>query len=195
MNNSNNNCCETPKDNNELLNNKEIIKNMKEIINDNNIESKYKKLMNLYDVMNIEEKNRKIEYNNYITGELYILGEDINNYVRIIGSFEEYKRETNRKNNDFEYMYENENEIKDNCIIEINNKIIPYTYFNKFTDAGKYSIKYSFKNKKSKSNNMFYNCKNLNSINLSHFNTENVINTMGRFYGCSSFSNIDLSGF
>ena len=195
MNNSNNNCCETPKDNNELLNNKEIIKNMKAIINDNNIESKYKKLMNLYDVMNIEEKNRKIEYNNYITGELYILGEDINNYVRIIGSFEEYKRETNRKNNDFEYMYENENEIKDNCIIEINNKIIPYTYFNKFTDTGKYSIKYSFKNKISKPNNMFYNCKNLNSINLSHFNTENIINTMGRFYGCSSFSNIDLSGF
>ena len=190
-----NKCLETPKNNYGFLNDKEIIKNIKEIINDNNIENKFKKMMNLYDVMNIEEKNKRIEYDNYITGELHILEEDVNHLVRIIGSFEEYKREKKIKNNDFDCMYENEQELKDNCIIEINNKVIPFTYFYKFNDTGKYSIKYSFKTKISKPNNMFFNCKNLDSINLSNFNTDNIINLSGMFYGCSNLTNLDLSGF
>ena len=43
-----------------------------------------------------------------------------------------------------ENKYINEEEIKEKCIIEINNKIIPFTYYYKFNKKGKFTIKYRF---------------------------------------------------
>ena len=40
----------------------------------------------------------------------------------------------------------NENEIKENCIIKINNNVILFDYFYKFKEKGKFKIEYSFKN-------------------------------------------------
>ena len=40
---------------------------------------------------------------------------------------------------------------------------------------------------------MFYDCKTISSIDLSNFNTQNVINMKSMFYGCKSLSSIDLS--
>ena len=42
---------------------------------------------------------------------------------------------------------------------------------------------------------MFAECSSLNNINLSNFNTNNVINMEWMFFGCSSLTNIDLSNF
>ena len=42
---------------------------------------------------------------------------------------------------------------------------------------------------------MFGDCKLLTNINLSNFNTNNVINMNGMFYGCSSLKDINLSNF
>ena len=42
---------------------------------------------------------------------------------------------------------------------------------------------------------MFYDCKNLNSINLSSFNTQKVIDMKGMFYNCYSLKNLDLFSF
>ena len=50
--------------------------------------------------MNIYEK---INNNNYIIGEIEIKKEDINKNIRIINSFEEYKRENKIKNKE-EYL-------------------------------------------------------------------------------------------
>ncbi len=72
--------------------------------------------------MNIKEnKNKKIEYDNYIIGEIDILENDLNQYIRVISSFEEYKRNYKLKDIENYYKFYNENEIKENCIIEINN--------------------------------------------------------------------------
>ena len=43
------------------------------------------------------------------------------------------------------YKYKNEKEIKEKCIIKINNKRIPFNYLYKFKEKGKFIIKYLFK--------------------------------------------------
>ena len=83
--------------------------------------------------MNTQTKNIKIN-ENYIIGEIDIKNEDINKDIRIINSFEECKRIYNRKDDKDDYKYENEKEIKEICKIEINNKIIPFSYFYKFKE-------------------------------------------------------------
>lgn len=42
---------------------------------------------------------------------------------------------------------------------------------------------------------MFWKCSNLNSLNLSSFDTSNVTNMCRMFYGCSNLSSLDLSNF
>ena len=171
---------------NELTNyNKTIIKDIKEIVNDINIYNKFKNLLNIYNKINNE---------NYIIGEIEIKKDDINKDVRILNSYEESKRE-NKDNKNYDNIYENEKEIKENCIININNKIIPFSYFHKFEKEGKYKIKYSFKENIMKTVFLFLGCSSLKSIDLSNFNTQNIINMNGMFCGCSSLTNINLSNF
>ena len=42
---------------------------------------------------------------------------------------------------------------------------------------------------------MFYECENLINLDLSNFNTNNVIDMSYMFYKCENLINIDLSGF
>ena len=42
---------------------------------------------------------------------------------------------------------------------------------------------------------MFWDCKNLSSLDLSKFNTEKVTDMSGMFYGCQNLSSLDLSKF
>lgn len=42
---------------------------------------------------------------------------------------------------------------------------------------------------------MFYNCRNIDSLDLSHFNTEKVTDTSHMFDDCSSLDSIDISDF
>ena len=44
-------------------------------------------------------------------------------------------------------------------------------------------------------NELFYNCENLKQIDLSYFDTRNVINMSGIFYGCKNLEYIDLKTF
>ena len=44
-------------------------------------------------------------------------------------------------------------------------------------------------------NKMFYNCNKLSSLDLSNFNTEKVTNMSGMFYYCNKLSSLDLSNF
>ena len=57
-----------------------------------------------------------------------------------------------------DYKYENKKEIKEKCEIKINDKLIPFNYFYKFNNKGKYEIKYIFKEKIIKADDMFYGC-------------------------------------
>ena len=88
--------------------------------------------------MNIpnKEENKKLNENilnnkdnNYIIAEINIDKNNLNERIRIINSFEQTIKEyggnifNEIKKEDY-YKYENEKEIKDNCVIEINNKKI-----------------------------------------------------------------------
>ena len=78
--------------------------------------------------------------NNYIKAEIVIKEYDIGEKVRIINSFEEFKREYKIDQNEDDYKYQNENEIKKKCKIKINDKRILFSYFYKFKKAGIYNI-------------------------------------------------------
>ena len=152
----------------------------------------------LLEYINKENKINKTnkQNKNYIISEIEIKEEDIDNEIRIINSFEEYKRKNGKFDKILEEdycLYENEKEIKDNCIIKINNDIIYFNYFYKFKVKGKYNIEYIFTNNLTKTDFMFCECKSLTNINLSNFNTEKVTNMGGMFLGCESLINIDLS--
>ena len=82
---------------------------------------------------------------NYIIAEIDIKEKDINKNIRIINSFENNKRENALKDEENEYIYENEKEIK-RCEIEINGQLIPFCYYYKFNQKGTYNIKYSLPN-------------------------------------------------
>ena len=149
----------------------------------------------------------KINNNNYIICEIEIKEENKNE--RIINSYEQYIRENKNVIEKFEKKMKkevdeenkkemeerikmiineennNEKEIKENCEIKINNEIIPISYFYKFKNKGKYKITYLFKNNLTKTNFMFYECQSLTNINLSNFNTQNVINMSYMFSGCN----------
>ena len=135
------------------------------------------------------------EYN-FITSEIEIKEEDVNKEIRIINSYENFKRENNWINNkdEYKYKYVNEKEIK-NCIIRINNRIIPFTYYYKFERTGIYEIKYIFKGNINSLSCMFWGCNSLSKLNLSYFNTYDSTNMFCMLRGCSSLSYLDLSAF
>jgi len=97
---------------------------------------------------NNKDKNEeeKIKNKSYIIAEINIEEKDINKKIRIINSFEEYKRNNNFisiKEEDY-YKYNNEKEIKENCEIKINNKRVEFCYFFESKEKGKFTIEYIF---------------------------------------------------
>jgi len=138
--------------------------------------------------------NNKISKNkNYIIAEIDIFSDDINKDIRIINSYEENQRKE-KNNYVLEERFMNEDEIK-KCEITINEKPIPFNYFYKFPQKGKYIIKYSFNNNLTNINHMLALCFSLKSIILSNFNAENVIDMSWMFSGCILLKNINLSNF
>ena len=172
----------------DIINAKEIFnkyEKYKQITNDiiinksdfnNNIISKESDLNNKIKIINSEDgKNKKI-INNIITGEIIIKESDVNNCVKIIN-------------------IENKKEFEDKCKIKINGNIIPFNNYYKFKEKGKYIIEYSFEINPSNLNKMFYECSSLSKINLSKFDSQNIIDMNYMFAGCSSLSKIDLTNF
>ena len=134
---------------------------------------------------------RKIKNKSEIKAEIYIEDRDINQGIRIINSYEEYMKK-NYPNELIEHHNTNEEEIK-KCQIEINNEIIPFSYFYKFPYNENYIIKYTFDNDLKKTNYMFLDCSHLSSIDLTKFNTKEVDNMSCMFANCCSLKEINLS--
>ena len=109
-----------------------------------------------------------------------------NETIRIINSFEEFRRENILMKDEDEYH--NEKEIKENCEIRIDGEIIPFSYKYKFNKKGKYTFLYIFKNYITNTNYMFRGCLSLTNINLSNFNTNNVIDMNNMFFNCCSIT-------
>ena len=85
------------------------------------------------------KSNKELEENeNYILAEINIEKDDVNEDIRIINTFEKHKRINDLDDEEDDYKYKNEKEIKEKCTIKINNKRIPFNYFYKFKEKGKY---------------------------------------------------------
>ena len=125
--------------------------------------------------------------NNYIIAEIYIKDEDVNKEIQIINSYDYFQRKLNFK---IEKDCMNEEEIT-KYEIRINEKLIPFNYYYKFTNKGKYIIKYSFYNYLSKTNNMFHECSSIINIDLSNFNIQNVTDMTCMFWCCESLTNLN----
>ena len=134
-------------------------------------------------------------YDNKIIGEIYIKKEDVDKDIRIINSCENVKRKEYWIDREDDWEYENEKEIEENIEIKINGKIIDFAYYYKFNKEGKYIIEYSFKNNLTKTCYMFRDCNLLTYLDLSNFNTQNVINMKSMFSYCNSLTNLNLSNF
>ena len=169
------------------------------------------------DMTIIKENLKKIsdDKGNIIISKIYIKKEEVNKFIRIINSYEDYfsyngfnnfkdslkNEEGIKKKEDLkkeglkkEEGLKNEKEIKE-CEIRINNELIKFNYFHSFKNEGNYTIKYKFKNLLTKTNYMFSDCSSLISIDLSNFKAQNVTNMCFMFNGCSSLENIDLYNF
>ena len=163
---------------------------------DSLLQPDYKKRFDIYQVNQflVDELNNNHK-NNVIIGEIYLDEDDINEDIRIINSFENVKKEDKWLDRYDDWKRENEKEIKENIEIKINGKIIEFSYYYKFNKEGKYIIEYSFKNNLTKTCYMFYFCSSLTNLDLSNFNTQNVINMESMFYNCTSLTNLNLSNF
>ena len=157
------------------------------------LEKNYMDLFKKYSNMEKHEKWNQSE--NFIIAEINIKENDINENIKIISSFEECRRNIKikpKKNNIINYDNEND-ELKEKCLIKIDNREIPFDYYYKFKKIGKHTIQYIFNAKIITSKYMFCGCKNLTNIDLSNFDTEDITDMSYMFYGCENLTNLDLS--
>ena len=165
------------------------------------MEEHYRGTLIIYAIIEFQKNNN----NNLLKNVKIINDNPINNYIiaefeikkdketiRIINSYEEARRQYNWIDKEQKH---NEEEIKDNCAITINDEKIPFSYKHRFNKKSKYLIKYTFKSPITNINFLFFDCKNLVNINLSNFNIQNVSNMESFLGGCSSLININLSNF
>ena len=84
---------------------------------------------------------------------------------------------------------------EENIEIYINNKKIKFKYIYESNEIGLINVKFKFNKLLTSIACMFSNCPSLKSIDLSSFNSSNVIDMSGMFSVCSSLKSIDLSSF
>jgi len=125
------------------------------------------------------------------------------NFIKCIYNINDIQEEINLINNKiYKYIfdiinnkYEINEEIENKMKIIINGKISPIIFKTKFNKIGNHTI-YFISNKPIKNlSHLFYGCSSLEEINLSSFNTNNVIDMSWIFYGCSSLKEINLLFF
>ena len=155
-----------------------------------NIQKKY--ILRRYDYEDISDIEKIDSQKNYIDGIININQNDINKNIRIINSFEDFKRSYPHTKVDNEIAYLNEKEIKDNCQITIDGHKIDFFNFVRFPTPKKYKIRYNFKNKLIKTDFMFAECSKLEFLDLFNFDARKVINMSCMFFGCSSLKGLIL---
>jgi len=150
---------------NKEINNKNLDNVNKAKINDENKENQ---IIALYKI-NDNKKSKDDKYN--------ILNYYGNNY------WENDKELNNKK--DFEELID----------LFLNNQKIEFQFKFTFKQNKEYKIKMNIKEQLKNLRNMFYNCYSLTSLDLSNFNTNNVINMNNMFYNCSSLTSLNLDNF
>ena len=162
---------------------------MKNILNDINNQFNDNK-----DNAKKKEKNKKeINENNDIKGNCftnYIICEHLFtkiNDFQILNCYEQAKEDYNN------IGFDNENEIKENCKLFLNDKEINFCFKYKPEKIGKHNFKIICNTSLKNLNYMFYDCNSLQFLDLSNFNTSNANNMIEMFSSCNSLAFIDLS--
>ena len=194
---------------NEIRNNIKI-KDIDEIINDNNINNEFKNIINIYNKMTIKENNtnaslnkkemNKMNNNNNEITIIYIINPK-DTKIRLFG--EDFIRNNKDK---CKYIYEDKeyelesyftlsNYNKDKLEIKlkgINNIINMGSMFYNCSSLSLLPDIYKWKtNNVTDMSSMFYNCSSLSSLpRISKWNTNNVTDMNSMFYNCSSLSSL-----
>ena len=146
-------------------------------------------------VMNKIQKILDIE-KNYILSKIEIKDDDVNQNIKIINSFEQWNRDKNSEIDKEKFKnYLNEDELKNNCEIIINDKKIPFSYFHKFNAPGEYNVKYIFKKRITRTVGMFSQCNNIKSLDFTNFDSRCITNTNGMFFENKSLAYLNIKGF
>ena len=123
-----------------------------------------------------------------IKAKIEIDKEHVNKEVLIINSYENAIGKTDAAEN-------NEQEIKENIQIFIEEQPINFAYKHKFDKEGPYLIVYKLKKKLTKINYLFNGCEVLTELDFSDFNTEDVTKMNRMFHECSKIKALNLSYF
>ena len=127
---------------------------------------------------------------NYIIAEFAMDEKSIYRDIKIINSYEQYKRENPEVT--FDKTRENEKDLMDYCKIEIYGQIIPFSYYYKFKDK-KVRVKYIFNKNIKQMNLLFSGLNNLISVDLSNFNGQGINNMELMFLSCISLITVNFS--
>ena len=152
-------------------------------------EHKYYNLATSFDNI-LQDLKLKIIETSKIKIVAHINVKESNYESRIINSCENAQRD-----NELQFgsnSTKNEEDIK-KCLIFINKKKIDFSYNYTFQKSGDYEIIYIFHNPLNSTNLMFYKCKDLYDLDLSNFDTENVIDMSGMFCSCLGLQRINLA--
>ena len=153
---------------------------------------------NIYEVCNIiirncgdkDKKYIKKEGKNKIKMVIEIKEEDLNKDIYFLNNIN-YEDENKNKNKENWLKEFNESNFK----LYINHKKYGYQKYSRFTTKGEYTIKIKFYTLLKDCSNMFYNCKTIKSIDLSKFDSKNVINMSNMFFNCDNLSDINFTNF
>ena len=153
-----------------------------QIINSNDINERFKKIMKMYKMMN-----------NEITIKIKIEKNDIGKSIYFLDNTNDFYKENGKYVN---HKHDNLREIKKiNTTLFINGEKVRFKKSFIPKKSGIYLIKFLFNDLLSNCSYMFYNCKNIVEIDFSKFNTENVTKMQYMFNGCSELELLDLKSF
>ena len=142
----------------------------------------------------IGDKNEMAnKYNYQFDYKKYYTEEKRKNWI--IADYEVNENDINKSINILNFSEKNKEEIKRLCNIELDNQKIDFCLEYKFDKVGKYTFKYEFNDLLTNTSKLFYNCKNLISLDFGNFKTNNITDMSDMFNGCSLIKSIDLSNF
>ena len=165
----------------------------------NNYKQYYINYLNILTVNSkIEENLKIINLKNYILCYYDIKKQNLNQPIQILKFIDENIKkeiiEQSKKNKNTDLKIEtNDEEIKKNCELYVNNNLINFNSYYNFDKIGKYTIKILIKKPLKNIQFLFHKCNLLNSLDLSNLNSFQVFSMRSSFNECLSLQNIDLS--
>ena len=121
-------------------------------------------------------RNEIKNYDNYLLAKYKIEKKDLKKEIQIINCDKE-----------------NENDIKNSCIIFLDEKEKPFSFKYKFDKEATYTFKFAFKKNMKNLYKLFFDCENLIEINFDKFNLTEVENMSHMFKKYISLLEINLS--